>query len=90
MGIMEVVPSTPCEIGIGANIYRHICKWEELRIRCIFNVVLCSRYSYTVFICLPPICSMSVICSGSNTSNHPPYRIIYLSDNRNASPLITS
>jgi hypothetical protein len=28
--------------------------------------------------------------SGSNTSNRPPYRKMYLSDNRNASPLITS
>jgi hypothetical protein len=39
-------------------------------------------------------CHQYVACrsflSGSNTSNHPPYRIMYLSDNRNTSPLITS
>ena len=39
-------------------------------------------------------CHQYVACrsysSGSNTSNRPPYRKMYLSDNRNASPLITS
>ena len=49
------------EIGKGANLYRHVCKWGELRVRCIVNVVLCSRYSYTVSLRLPPTCSISVI-----------------------------
>ena len=101
---MEVVPLMLWEIGIGTYLHRHICNWEELRVRCLFNVVLRSRYCYTVFLCLSPIVACRSLLSGSNASNHPPpqsipgnvaniiqkYRIMYLSDNIVASPLITS
>ena len=59
------------EIVIGANLYRHVCKWEELE----YDVFSMLYYVVGTVIQFSFACHQYVACrsylSGSNTSNHP-------------------